>query len=521
MSRRLLSVLCVLAGCGNDRAITGPDDPEAAAVVPARVRLLTDAQYTHAVHDLLGATIIVPDLESPGTHPDQFIHDDVLAVDAPLLVQYRIAAETIAHQLETELEMPCVATDLACAQAWVEDVAGRAFRRPLESVEREQLNALYTLGRASGERSGYALVAEAVLQAPSFVYRTELGAAPGTAIELTPHELAAELSFLFLDSIPDAELWRAANDSTLADHDVLEAQVDRLLETPRVRTHLTEVVLDWLGVPGVLTAGKDELVFPELTPELRRSMYAETEAFVSDVLWRRDGSLRELLTSNQTFVDAPLAELYGVTTRPMQMSRITLDHARRGGILTQASILTTLATEQRESIIRRGMFVRRTFLCLPDPGRPPFAAIVAESGFTHAMTESQFSFFRGAHVYCSGCHASIDPAGRALHHYDGIGRWRDVDEIASPVESDAVLEIGGIPTRITDAVNLGRVLAESDHVARCVVDQLANHAFGRKITDPKTQAFLHDRFEDSGHDLVDVFRTLATSAAFRYRRGDP
>jgi len=281
-------------------------------------------------------------------------------------------------------------------------------------------------------------------------------------------------------------------------------------------------VLDWLDVPDVLEAAKDPGLYPEMTPELRQSMYAETEAFVDDVLWHRGGSLRELLTSNETFIDGRLAVIYGVKADPSAVQqRVTLDGNQRGGIITHASVLATLASEQRESIIRRGMFIRHKFLCVPDPGRPPFAAIVAESNFTHAMTESQFSFFRLAHVYCSGCHTAIDPPGRALHNFDALGRWRDTDEIASPVETEANLELGAITQTVTGAVELGRVLADSDHVGRCVVDQLANHAYGQPITDPAAKRKLQTAFMDSGKDLVEVFRALATSQAFRYRRGAP
>lgn len=520
--RRLTFLLGTLAACGNDRSVESPGDPAEAAVLPARVRLLTDAQYANSVRDLFGEDLYIPALHTPGTHPHQFIHDDVIAVDAPLLVQYRIAAETIARQIETTIELPCAAGDTACALAWTRDTAGRAFRRPLEAEERAELEVLYTQGRAGGERSGYALVAEALLQAPSFVYRTELGAAPGYPIELTSHELAAELSFLFLDSIPDVELWHTAEDATLSQSPVLAGQVERLLDLPRVRTHLTHVVLDWLGIPGVLEARKDPNLYPEMTSELRQSMYAESEAFVDDVLWRRGGSLRELLTSSETFIDARLAEIYGVKAAPTAMlQRVTLDGGKRGGIITHASVLATLASEQRESIIHRGLFIRHKFLCMPDPGRPPFSAIVAESSFTHAMTESQFSFFRLAHVYCSGCHTAIDPPGRALHHFDALGRWRDTDEIASPVETEAKLELGAITETVSGAVELGRVLADSDHVGRCVVDQLANHAYGHPITDPAAKRHLHAAFADSGKDIVEVFRALATSQTFRYRRGTP
>jgi hypothetical protein len=73
--------------------------------------------------------------------------------------------------------------------------------------------------------------------------------------------------------------------------------------------------------------------------------------------------------------------------------------------------------------------------------------------------------------------------------------------------------------RVTNGVELGRALAESDDVAACVVDQLAHHALGRGLSDPATRSFLQHRFERSDRDLVDVFRAIATLPGFRLRRG--
>ena len=572
MARRacLACLALLLAACGNDRGI---EPPPRHVSLPARVRLLTDEQYANAVRDLLD--ISVPLTPQPGTEPHQFIHEDLLAVDGPLLVQFRIAAEAVAAEISSRPDaLGCGSTDGtdgtnpspgtsthpgntitntshiddACARDQIAAFASRAFRRPLEDDELSALWQLYVSGRddrlsqprpgpdsgpgpsQGGARTpatsaGFALVVEAVLQSPSFVYRTELGGIPASAapsdpaslVALTPYELAAELSFLLTDSIPDPALWAAASDGTLAHPDVLADHVERILSTDRAHAHLTDVILRWLGAYRVLDARKDATIFSALTPDLRRSMLTETRLFVDDVLWHRGGSLRELLTSSETFVDAPLAHHYGRSTITSETHvRTTLRGYQRGGILTHASILTALGTEQRESIIRRGMFVHEKLLCTPELGRPPFGAIAAQAHFTHAMSEAQFSYFRTAHVYCSGCHHDIDPPGRALHHYDGIGRYRDLDENDQPIESDGTLSIGGAPHTFHDAVELGHALADSDHVARCVVDQLVHHALGRAM-DPSLRRFLHRRFDDADRDLVEIFRALATSPQFRLR----
>jgi hypothetical protein len=525
--RAVLMAVIFAAACGNDTALW---DPPRHVSLPARVRLLTEAQYANAVRDLLG-DVHVPTPGWPGVAPHQLVHEDLLAIDSPLLVQFRLAAESVAAEIAAWPGDGCV--DDACARGGVEAFASRAFRRPLEPAEADALWQIYHLGWGFGRErgasedaaraAGFAHVVEAVLQAPSFVYRTELGGgeAPDARglVALTAHELAAELSFLLTDSLPDEPLRTAAGDGSLLREEVLAAHVERLLGTPRARAHLADVVLRWLGAYDVLEARKDVSQFPSLTPELRASMLTETRLFVLDVLWERGGSLRELLTSSETFVDERLAAHYehrGVSGD--RHVRVSLRGDRRAGVLTHGSILTSLATEQRESIIKRGIYVHERLLCTPELGRPPFDAIVASARFTHAMSEAQFSYFREAHIYCSTCHRTIDPPGRALHHYDGSGRYRTADTIDVPVDASGALEIGGARREFADAIGLGRALGGSEHVGRCVTDQLAHHALGR-LPDPSLRGYLHRRFESAGRDLVEVFRALATSPQFRLRRG--
>jgi hypothetical protein len=492
-------IAAVVCACASTFAAAACDDPPPPvpdeAPIPARVRLLTDAQYANAVRDLLGDAVAVPPLRTPGTAPHQFIHEDVIAVDAPLLVQYRMAAETLAAAVTQRPAGMETAT-----------FAERAFRRPLDDGERAALAALEADG-------GFALVVEAVMQAPDFLYRTELGGGDDDGdgvVELTPYELAGELSFLLLDSIPDDALWASAKDGTLGQPDVLAGHVERLLATPRVREHLTHVVLDWLEAWKVLDAVKDPALFPELDEAMRRSMLAETDRFVRDVLWERRGSLRELLSSRRSFADDRVTELYG--------------DSPRAGVLTQASMLTSLATARQESIIRRGLFVHRKLLCTPELGRPPFDAIAGVAPLTSKLSEMQFSHYRLAHLYCRGCHRVIDPPGRALHHYDGMGRWREVDAIDQPIEDTVRMVVPGLDgdaeTWVSGPIEMAEYLAGSDEVAGCVVDLMAHHAFGMGLTDARggiTRRGLHDRFEAADRDLVDVFRAIATSPAFRKR----
>ena len=493
---------------------------------PARLWVLTDSQHTNAIRDLLGPDVEVPEVRTPGVTSTQFVHEAGLhRVSAPLLSQYQAAAEAVAVWSLDRVDAiaPCDAgSEVACGERFVADFAARAFRRPLGADERAELLAIYDLGATEGHAVGVALVIEAVLQAPDFLYRTELGepSVSGEIVELTPYELASSLSFLLLDSIPDAPLWQAARDGSLSEPGALAEHATRLLELPRARAHVEDALVTWIGVERVMTLEKDPAMFPMLDDALRASMIDETRRFIRDVLWERDGSLAELLSSSRTYVDGPLAELYGVDAPAGGAGFIELDPTERAGLLTQASVLATLSGPTKTSIVHRGLFVNRLLLCLPEIAPPPPDLIDGVAAETDGLSERELADYRASNTTCAGCHAMIDPPGIALEHYDPIGRWR-TDADGAPVDATARVAIGGTPAReITGAVELARALAESDEVTACVAEQIVQYAFGRALGREAmcSRADVIERFEASDRDVVEIFRAIPATTAFRTRR---
>ncbi|MCG8423770.1 MAG: DUF1592 domain-containing protein [Proteobacteria bacterium] len=516
-----------------------PRDVVEEAYIPARIWLLSDSQHANAIRDLLGP-VDLPDVRTPGVTGDQFIHEAALhRVGGPLLSQYHTAARMAARQaaLRRDQILPCSPEAIgpqACARAFIDRFAPRAFRRPVDRDERDQLMALFELGQRDGDfSSGIELVIEAILQSPGFLYRTELGAPaddadpiarhPAGVITLTPYELAAQLSFLFLDSIPDEPLWAAASDRSLSQPEVLAAHVDRLLALPRVRQHLGTVVLKWLGVDGMRMAKKDRRRLPEFDDELRESMAAETSLFVSDVLWNRGGSLRELLTSSRTFIDARLAAHYGVDSVNSTVSVSTdavpveLDPAQRAGILTHASLLTVLGTSRARSIVYRGLFINRLFLCLPEPAPPTIELLQASAGETRGLSHRELADYRIGTDACAGCHRTIDPFGIAFENYDVLGRWQTEDIDAT---TSIVIPGDGQRHRINGLRDLGRVLVKSESVAACVVDQFMQRAFGRHLGNEATHSRerIKYHFLATDRSLVEIFRTIPDMPIFATRQ---
>ena len=104
----------------------------------------------------------------------------------------------------------------ACAQKIVENLARRAFRRPVTDEDLNPLMAFYKSGHAvAGFEGGVRDALSAILASPHFLYRAESGDAAGGIRTLSDLELASRLSFFLWSSLPDEELLKLATESRL------------------------------------------------------------------------------------------------------------------------------------------------------------------------------------------------------------------------------------------------------------------------------------------------------------------
>ena len=121
----------------------------------------------------------------------------------------------------------------ACASEIVSTLASRAFRRPVDAGDLEQLLGFYDAGRAEGTfEDGIEFALRRMLASPQFLARVERepdSVAPGNSYEISDLELASRLSFFLWSSIPDDELIGLAAADRLSDPEVLDQQVRRML----------------------------------------------------------------------------------------------------------------------------------------------------------------------------------------------------------------------------------------------------------------------------------------------------
>src|SRR5262245_39535227 len=203
----------------------------------------------------------------------------------------------------------------ACAERITQDLAGRAFRRPITKKDTDGLMAFYEAGhKFDGFNAGIEQVVTAVLVSPEFLYRGI--AQPKDSKDakfraLSDRELASRLSFFLWRRAPDDELIKLANAGELRRPGVLDAQVRRMLAAPQAESLVTDFALRWLDLLEVDKFEWDKQLFPEFNAELRQDFATEIDLFLRSVLLE-DKNVQELLTADYTFLNEKLARHYGI-----------------------------------------------------------------------------------------------------------------------------------------------------------------------------------------------------------------
>jgi hypothetical protein len=499
----------------------------------APIRRMTRFEYNNAVRDLLGDT----------TRPaDSFVAEEealgfnnqatALGVTQLLAEQYMEASEAIAGRAAKGWSklLPCdpaKAGQDACAAQFIRAFGKRAFRRPLAPAEAARLDALYAWGEQQYDFStGLQLVVEAVLQSPRFLYRVEMGMpdpveGQGDVTALDSWEVATRLSFLIWSSIPDDELFAAAEAGALGDAAAIEAQARRMLEDPRARDAVANFHEQWLGLGLIGTLNKDAAVYPTYTPALRPLWEKETLSFLDHVVFDDEkGDVKTMLTAPYSMMNADLAEFYGVTgPTGKDFERVDLDPGQRAGLLTQASLLAVNSKPNQSSPIHRGKFVRERLLCQTLAPPPNNVNIQPPEVDPSATTREKFSQ-HSSDPGCTPCHKLMDPIGFGFEGYDGIGQFRTKDH-GLPV--DATGELTG--TRDSDgpfdgAVELAARLGESADVRECLATQWFRFGYGHaeEKADSCAMAQLQGAFRAADYNVKELLVALTRTDAFRYRK---
>ena len=353
---------------------------------------------------------------------------------------------------------------LACARTNLADLARRAYRRPVTSDEIEGL--MHFVKQADSIEQGMQVALEAILVSPRFLFRIE----PDS---LDDFQFASRLSYFLWSSMPDDQLFELAAQHRLRDPEILRAQIHRMLLDPKSRALVENFGGQWLQTRNLDSLQPDPAKFPEFTNDLRHDMQRETQLFFQSII-RDDRPISDFLAGNYTFLNQRLAAFYGIpNVEGTQFRRVDLPpDSHRGGILTEASVLTVSSYPARTSPVIRGKWILENLLDSPPPPPPPNVPKLDETALGATATVRQRLEQHRANPACKGCHSRMDPLGFSLENYDAIGRWRTHD-------GDLPIDAGDGPDALKQSL-----LKDQDRFARCLASKLATYALGRKASLP-------------------------------------
>lgn len=513
------------SGDSGDSGDSGePGDPPPEGVLErigdSGLRRLSAAEYSTTVRDLLGvevdgALLLPEDFRLP------FDNDyTAQTVSKALISGAELLASDVAKlALEPGLRdatvgcTPAGPTDAACFQDFLTRFGRQALRRPMTEDELSRFGMLLSEAEESGDFYGAVHIAiRVLLQHPEFLYRVEIGTPvdgePGV-FELNDYEVATRLSYLFWGSTPNNELLDRADAGALSNPEDIRAAAEEMLLDERARTRIGRFHALWLGYE----------TLPH-RPELASAMRAETQALIDRVIFDDARPWQDLLRSESTYVDATLAEHYGLPA-PAEPGWVDYGDTGRKGLLSHGSFLSSGANVGDTSPTKRGILVRTKLMCTVIPPPPPAANTDDVEPDPGTCKED---FYKEQHLApgsgCQACHVLIDPIGFGLERYDKTGAFRTVQ----PDDENCALSGEGTvdgkdfsgPSELSD------LLIDSGTLNRCVAEQFYRFAMGRSVLGDLDDAFIDFVVEQNGaeedFDFSALLLSFASEEAFRYRR---
>lgn len=430
--------------------------------------------------------------------------------------------------------------------ASVLEFASRAYRRPLEENEKQDLKNYYRDLREKNALTHDDAMRELVtmvLMAPDFCYRLEAVEKPVLPVQssskrkkplvaqpvvekhkpLGAYALASRLSFLLWSSLPDDELRAAAASGKLDTDAGLLTEVKRMLRDPRAKSLAIEFAGNWLDFRRFEDHNSvDRSRFPEFTNELRAAMFEEPVRYLDDII-RNDKPVLDVLYGKHTFVNRVLANHYGIEgLRIPRGEWVRVDFARqfgRGGVLPMAAFLTRNSPGLRTSPVKRGYWVAKTLLGDPIPPPPPSVPELPDDESKMNLPLRQMLAKHRENASCAGCHARFDGFGLAFEGYGPVGEQRKKDLGGRPVDARAEFPGGQQGDGLESLVDYIRKNREQDFLNNLCRKFLV-FALGRglELSDEELLDKMRTQLGAGGHRFSALIESVVLSPQFRKQR---
>lgn len=427
--------------------------------------------------------------------------------DAAANAAMETAGYIAAHQIELSGAQPDTNDRVKKLQAFCRTFVERAFRRPLTDAEVKQY-VTAQFDAASDPDLALKRVVMLTLMSPRFLYPSLSG---GSSQYMT----ASRLAYTLWDSPPDKALLDAAAAGKLATSEDIRRQAQRLIADPKARAKMREFMMAWLHVENTPELAKDTKRFPGFDATLANDLRTSLELFLDDIVWSDQSDFRQILLSNEFYLNGRLAKFYGVdlpADAPFQ--KMKLDPDKRAGVITHPYLLSVFAYTGESSPIHRGVFIIRGILGVTL--RPPQEAFVPFSAERHPdLTTRERVSLQTKSEACVTCHSVINSTGFSLENFDAVGRFRD-KERNKLIDASGLYETRAGPVaKFNGARELAKFLAGSEEVQGAFTQQLFQHLVKQAVRSygldkPK---LLQKTFAESGYSVKKLMEEIAVIAA--------
>lgn len=412
--------------------------------------------------------------------------------------------------------------DLSYTREILKRFMDRAFRRPAEATEVNHMVAL--VGSAMEHHESFEnsvkLALQTVLCSPNFLYLTEPSSSSGTR-SLTDYELASRLSYFLWSTMPDETLLQAAAKGSLHVQKEMTRQIERMLKDPKAAALTNDFAYQWLQLNRVGQFQPDRHLYPAYDPQVQEAIVGETKAFFSEVL-TNNLSVLNFIRSDWTMLNGRMAAFYGIPDiHGDRFRKVALKpEYHRGGIMTQANILSLTSDGTRHRPVYRGVWILNALLNTPPPLPPPNVPSidVSTGNMAKLSVRGRMEAHRSNEV-CASCHRKIDPLGLAFEHYDAIGHWRETEMASNSTEALALDASGKLPNGKTfeGAAGLEKMLInDPDPFLHSLCEKMLIYATGRGLeySDQTTVAHLQRDLKQNGFSLKGLIIDIACSKPF-------
>jgi hypothetical protein len=418
--------------------------------------------------------------------------------------------------------------------------AQRAWRRPVMPEELQDYLQSYQDERDAGETlvDAFKIALQGVLTSRHFIYLVEGDSVPRQ--RLSDWELASRLSYFLWSSMPDNDLFAAADSGDLcaivanaveppADSNPrpsrLEVEVDRMLSDNRINRFIDDFPRQWLQLHRVGMFPPDKKIFPGYDDWLEASMRREVVEYFRET-FIRNLNVESFIDSDWTIANARLCDFYGLPEPTSgDFQRIALQpEDQRGGLLTMGAVLGLTSDGTRHRPVHRGVWLSEAIFNRTPPAPPanvdPIAPVPPEG---EKLTIRKRLASHAQNANCASCHRNIDPLGFAFDQYDAIGQWRTHEHVDGGKGDNPLVNASGVlpdGREFSDANHFKqRLLEDIDKFRHAFIEHLCTYALRRVLTidDAEDIISIVNEAKTNNYGIRDMVRSVALSELMKKR----